>query len=362
MSKIVISGYYGFANAGDEAMLTAIIKSLRSLDPDVDIKVISGNPEVTAKTHQVKSIYRFNVLEVLSALAGCDLLVSGGGSLLQDVTSKRSLMYYLSIVALGRLLSKKVMLFAQGIGPIRNGFMRKLTKQVTSKADLITVRDKDSLYELRRLGVPESKVLRTADAVFTLPPEDIAYGRRLLDQFHIPTDKMLIALSVRNWQEDDSYLLELAKAADGLAQQRKAHIVLLPLQYPADVEACQRVQQFMDCKAASTVIKADCDTEGFLSLIGNFDLLIGMRLHALIFAAVMKVPFVAVSYDPKVDGFVKDISGVSAGRVNGLQAQQVISAAGQALLLRWDTCDVLRKLREKSQLNAEKAMDLIKKN
>lgn len=361
MSKIVISGYYGFANAGDEAMLTAIIKSLRSLEPEVEIKVISGNPELTAKTHQVKSLHRFNLFELLPALAGCDLLVSGGGSLLQDVTSKRSLMYYLSIVALAKLFSKKVMLFAQGIGPIRSSFMRKLTKQVASKADLITVRDKDSLYEMRRIGVPENKVEKTADAVFTLPQVDIEAGKEQLLKFNVPQDKMLIAISVRSWQEDDSYLLELAKAADGLAMKRKAHIVLLPLQYPADVEVCRRVQQFMDHKEDSTVLEIDTDTEGFLSIIGNFDLLVGMRLHALIFAAVMKVPFVAVSYDPKVDGFIKDVSGVCAGSVGNLQAQKVIAAAGQALLFREDTQDVLQKLREVSELNAQKAMELIKK-
>lgn len=361
MSKIVISGYYGFANAGDEAMLTAIIKSLQKLDPQVDIRVISGNPEQTTKIHQVKALHRFNLFELLPAIAGCDLLVSGGGSLLQDVTSKRSLVYYLSMVALAKLFSKKVMLFAQGIGPIRSNFMRKLTTHITSKADLITVRDKDSLYEMRRLGVPEQKLERTADAVFTLPPVETESGEALLLKFKVPQGKKLFAISVRNWQEDDSYLLELAKAADGLAMQRKAHIVLLPLQYPADIEACKRVQQLMDHKEDSTVLEVDCDTEGFLSLIGNFDLLIGMRLHALIFAAVMKVPFVAVSYDPKVDGFVKDISGICAGSVSNLQAQQVIAAAGEALLLRGDTQDMLQKLREKSELNAQKAMELIKK-
>ena len=94
MSKIVISGYYGFANAGDEAMLTAIIKSLRSTETAVELNVISGDPVGTAARHRVASIHRFNPLEIVPALAGCDLLISGGGSLLQDVTSKRSLLYY----------------------------------------------------------------------------------------------------------------------------------------------------------------------------------------------------------------------------------------------------------------------------
>ena len=120
MSKIVISGYYGFANAGDEAMLTAIIKALRSTEKSVDLTVLSGNPEATAAKHRVSSIYRFNPLEIFKSLYDCELLLSGGGSLLQDVTSKRSLLYYLSIIALGIILKKKVMLFAQGIGPIHS--------------------------------------------------------------------------------------------------------------------------------------------------------------------------------------------------------------------------------------------------
>ena len=217
---------------------------------------------------------------------------------LLTVTSKRSLLYYLSILGLGLLLGKKVMLFAQGIGPIHSGLLRKLTKVVCSHVNLITVRDQDSLYELRHIGIPPKKVQLTADAVMTLPQESKEQGRELLDKFGVPKDKMLIAISVRKWQDDDRYLLELAKAVDILSREYDAHVVILPLQYPVDVAACQRLQHFMVHKECSTVLTADCDTEQFLSLMGNFQLLIGMRLHALIFAAVMERPFVAISYAP----------------------------------------------------------------
>ncbi|MDO4920482.1 MAG: polysaccharide pyruvyl transferase CsaB [Phascolarctobacterium sp.] len=360
MSKIVISGYYGFANAGDEAMLTAIIKALRSTENSVGLTVISGNPQVTAARYKVNSIHRFNPWEILTALRSCDLLLSGGGSLLQDVTSKRSLLYYLSILALGLLLGKRVMLFAQGIGPIHSRLLRKLTQAVCSRVDLITVRDQDSLYELRRIGIPAEKVQLTADAVLTLPPEGPEQGKRLLQEFKVPQDKMLLAISVRKWQDDDRYLLELAKAADSLSEEFGAHVVLLPLQYPVDVEACTRLQHFMVHKDNSTVLTADCDTEQFLSLMGNFDLLIGMRLHALIFAAVMELPFAAVSYDPKIDGFVKDINGLTAGRVESLQAAQVVAAAKQALS-RGYCGDTLQKLRAKAMLNAKQALALLTK-
>ena len=361
MSKIVISGYYGFANAGDEAMLTAIIKALRSTEKSVDLTVLSGNPEATAAKHRVSSIYRFNPLEIFKSLYDCELLLSGGGSLLQDVTSKRSLLYYLSIIALGIILKKKVMLFAQGIGPIHSGILRRLTKLICSHVDLITVRDQDSLYELRRIGIPAEKVQLTADAVLTLPQEDIRQGKELLERFHVPQEKMLIAVSVRKWQDDDSYLLELAKAVDALVKRYDAHIVLLPLQYPVDMEACERLQHFMVRKSSSTILATNCDTEQFLSLMGNFNLLVGMRLHALIFAAVMELPFVAVSYDPKIDGFVKDIDGVSAGNVTNLQEKQILTAVKQALKVSQNSKDLLEKLRVKALLNSKEAFELLKR-
>ena len=361
MSRIVISGYYGFANAGDEAMLAAIIKALRSTEDAVELTVISGNPQVTAAQYGVTSIHRFNPLEIISSLRGCDLLLSGGGSLLQDVTSKRSLLYYLSILGLSLLLGKKVMLFAQGIGPIHSGLLRKLTKVVCSHVNLITVRDQDSLYELRHIGIPPEKVQLTADAVMTLPQESKEQGRELLDKFGVPKDKMLIAISVRKWQDDDRYLLELAKAVDILSREYDAHVVILPLQYPVDVAACQRLQHFIVYKECSTVLTADCDTEQFLSLMGNFQLLIGMRLHALIFAAVMERPFVAISYDPKIDGFVKDINGVTAGNVENLQSTQVVAAAKKALAPEAYCRGRLDKLRAKAMLNTKQAMALLTK-
>lgn len=359
MSKIVISGYYGFANAGDEAMLTAIIKSLRSKESNVQLTVISGNPEFTASKYRVNSIHRFNFLSIISALKESDLLLSGGGSLLQDVTSKRSLLYYLFIIGIGRFLNKKVMLFAQGIGPINSCFLRKLTKKVCSKADLITVRDTDSLTELKRIGINDSKVQLTADAVLTLPKADTGQGKILLKQASVPLHKKLIVISVRQWQKNN-YLTALAQGADILAEKYDAHIVFLPLQHAADKEICTLVQSEMKNSADSTVLDVKCDTEQFLSVIGNADLMIGMRLHALVFASVMEIPFAALSYDPKIEGFVKEISGISAGDVNELTCDSIVSAAEKALLGKEQHKQNLAQLRRKALLNTNLAFNLLR--
>ena len=90
MSNIVISGYYGFGNAGDEAMLCAIIDAIRKEEADAYITVISGNPKETSKKHNINAVGTFSALGILKAIANSDLVISGGGSLLQDATSIRN--------------------------------------------------------------------------------------------------------------------------------------------------------------------------------------------------------------------------------------------------------------------------------
>lgn len=105
--NIIISGYYGFNNAGDEAMLSAILNALRTAFSDPQITVISGNPEITAHTFHVHAISRFGMKDIIRSIIHSDLLISGGGSLLQDVTSWKSMVYYLSIIIIGVLFRKR---------------------------------------------------------------------------------------------------------------------------------------------------------------------------------------------------------------------------------------------------------------
>lgn len=106
MSNIVISGYYGFGNAGDEAMLNAIVDSIRDIEPTANITVISGNPSETSKKHNLQAVGTFAMFPIMSALMKADLLISGGGSLLQDATSIRNTYYYLSIMSMAKMLGK----------------------------------------------------------------------------------------------------------------------------------------------------------------------------------------------------------------------------------------------------------------
>ena len=353
MSKIVISGYYGFNNAGDEALLTAILAALRAVEPTVDITVISGNPGNTIAKHQVKSLYRFAAVRLLRAIREADLVISGGGSLLQDVTR----------IAAAKWKRKKVMLFAQGIGPIRSRLMRLLTRLVVNRADVITVRDRDSAEELARMGVPAAKVEVTADPVLMLNPESKVMGKAILTEAGLDPYKPIIGVSVREWPDNQRCLKQLAAALGKLSEEYNAQIAILPLQVSKDLADSKLLQSYLPkIRNRVALLQGDYSTEEFLSVIGSFRLLIGMRLHALIFAAVMQVPLMAISYDPKVDSFLKAIEAQAVGTVETLDAGNVEKAAeelwGRKPQLQEEHLVAMRKL---AQSTVSKAFALLHK-
>jgi len=357
-----MSGYYGFSNAGDEAMLTAIVTALQKQDPSVEITVISGHPQVTTALHPgVKAIHRFNPFGILAAMLRADLLLSGGGSLLQNVTSRFSLFYYLSLIGLAGLLGRHVMLFAQGIGPIHGGFCRWLTRKVCSLADLITVRDDGSLEDLSSMGMDTSNILVTSDAVFNLPPGCKETGKEQLRQFGLNTEQPIIAFALRHWRGEARFIREFARAADELQQLFHAQILFLPLQFPADAELSERVWQAMEQRQNVFILQQRCSTQTYQDIISNVQLLIGMRLHALVFAAINDVPFMAVSYDPKVDRFVDGMKGCVVNTIDHITSKE-ITAMAQKL---WDADghqgqEEILQLRQEAARNITRALALMK--
>ena len=362
MNKLVISGYYGFGNAGDEAMLLAMVSALRALDPQVAITVISGNPADTAKKHAVSAVHRLNLWGIARAIRASDLLISGGGSLLQDVTSGRSIFYYLGIMQLACFLGRPVMLYAQGIGPIRSRMARSFMKHIGNCIAGGTVRDEGSLVELAGLGVVKPKVSVTADPVLALEPASVESGRKILDSLGLGGEGPLIGFSVREWQGRDHYKNIFAAVADRLVAESGARIVFIPMQWPDDVQAAQRVAAKM--RKPHALIHQKCDTAELLSVVRNLDLLVGVRLHALIFAAVMERPFVGVSYDPKIDRFLETLGESHAGTLETLTCENLLAQIQQ---VQTDAAASERRrsrvaaLRAQALGNARFAMELLEK-
>jgi len=361
MSEIVISGYYGFANAGDEAMLAAMIEVLTDLDPNVKITVISGNPEDTKKRHGVAAVYRLNYPEIVRVLAKSDLLISGGGSLLQDVTSDRSLYYYLSIMMLAKKLGKPVMLYAQGIGPVCGSLARGAMRYIGNMVDLITVRDEGSRDELKRLKVTKPAIYVTADPVLAIHPVDKQIGRTILRKYGLEGATPLVGISVREWKDWSHYKQVLAQVTDHIMEEFGARVVYLPMQFPEDVAVAQKIVR--RAKHQPVLLNEEYTTSELLSLVGNLDMLIGIRLHALIFAAVMQVSMVGISYDPKIDRFLETVGDQHAGTLKNVTADSLLSRVREL----WPDInrpnqlkeERMNALRNKAFRNAELAIELI---
>ena len=166
--EAVISGYYGYDNLGDDAILYAISRQLSALEPPVRLTVLSQRPAETAACYGLRAVSRFSPIAVLRAIRKSDLLISGGGSLLQDRTSTRSVRYYLGVIRLAQLLRKPVFLYANGIGPLSREKNRRRVCKCIDSCSGVTLRDSDSLLELRTLGVTRQDILVTADPAFTL--------------------------------------------------------------------------------------------------------------------------------------------------------------------------------------------------
>lgn len=354
--KIVLSGYYGFDNAGDEALLLAISSSIRRLSPDSELVVFSGNPAKTARLHNLRAVYYMNPWAVVRELWQADLLISGGGSIFQDVTSSRSLFYYISVVVLARLFMKPVVFYAQGVGPVRRPFNRWLLGRVANRVNLITLRDQASRDFLQQLGVCRPPLQVTADPVFALKTSaaEIEGILTLFPFLHNKNTKK-VGVAVRQWSALEGYQEELALVLDRL-QEKGFEILFIPMDYPQDIRESERVMGFM--RQPARLLKQNLTTAQHLAVISQFDLMIGMRLHALIFAASCGIPFVGISYDPKIDAFL-DLFGLrplptGAGDMLG-EIESLLGNEAQLENMR----RIAHKLRVQSEENARLALQVL---
>lgn len=345
--RIVISGYYGFGNLGDEAVLAAMITALRSRIPAARITVLSGRPAQTRRLHNVAAIPRLGA-GVLQALAGADLFLSGGGSLFQDATSARSAVYYLGVLALAEALSRRTMVFAQGIGPLRRRAVRALAAAVLNRVSLLTVRDEDSLRALRELHVQRPAHV-VADPVFALEPAPEEHVRQLIGPRGVGPR---IGLALRPWPAAAS-VDAVVDALAGVRRELAASVVVFAFHPAQDLPLARTVAAALDGQ-----VVCDLPPREAMTAIGTVDLLVAARLHALICAVATGVPPVGLSYDPKIDALFRRIGVGHLLPLAGLQAGQVQQAVLAAWQGRAETGDRLRQAAERLRNDALRAADL----
>ena len=359
----VISGYYGYKNSGDETLLFAILKSLREEKEDARILVLSGNPKETEKMYGVHALNRYSILKIRKEIGRAKLLIFGGGSLLQDVTSSKSLWYYLTVIRQALCKKTPVMIYANGIGPVNKEKNRKKVRDILNRADKITLRDEASLAQIEKMGVASDKVEITADPALTLSACNKMRVDEIFEYEGTKREKKLLGVSVRAWKNTKpSYLEELAKGITEICEKYDCAPVFIPLQYPDDVNISKKLQNLI--KTESYLVKNQYSAEEMIGIFSACHLCLGMRLHALIYAAQSGVPAIGLSYDPKVNGFLEYVGVKEKVDVERFEKEELLKLADE-LFENYDEKTVsLTEKTQKLQLLAQKnvafAMEFMK--
>ncbi len=281
MVKVAISGYYGFKNFGDEAILTVLINHLKQLK-DIDITVFSSDIDYTSSTYSVNSVKRFDIKNVIKTIQNSDVLISGGGSLLQDVTSLKSVVYYSLIIALGLLFNKKVIIFAQGIGPLNKKLSQLIVRNLLKNCTLVTVRDEKSLALLNNWNIHANLV---CDPIYSLnvTPEP---------------DNGAIGVQLREFKTMNYNLLH--KLALFIARKfRDKKVEIFSLQESQDLELSKRFEHIL--KTLNPELKTEIITDDIINRISKLSYLIAMRFHAILVALKCGIKTCAINYDVKVE-------------------------------------------------------------
>ena len=381
--NVFIVGYYGFENAGDEAILHAIITELKALRPEIRFTAASFNPAGTSERHGIQAISWRDNLAMFDAIADADLTILGGGGLFHDywglnpnlfLTHLQSgVGFFTAPAILAALLEKPLMLYAVGVGPLFSGPAKRFTRVACEAASAITVRDKASKLLLESIGVAGERISVTADPVFGLFVEDPVAIQAVMP-VDSETRRPLIAVSVRDWQvgvQKDFWEPELARALDQFLADQGGTILFVALGRLAgekenDEVVSERIRSQMRYRDNSIVVSRDLPTSELLNLFGLCDLTVAMRLHALIFSALKRVPFVALSYDPKIDGLIEQIGSPDVIDVKSLEANTLVRAMSEALArtgeFRTDIPQKLRVLAGMARQNAHIALATLQQN
>lgn len=373
MVKVLISGYYGFHNLGDEAILTSLIDELNTAAKgEVEITVLTNTPKETAEQFGIKTVKRDALFQVIGAMRKTDILLNGGGSLLQDNTSNRSIYYYLAVMKLARLFGKRVASISCGIGPIHSRFNRWLVRRAVDQSFFTTVRDPDSYDLLRQLGADMTRVSVTSDLVLGLPIQNADAGDAILEASGISkaqrSEKPVLAMAMRAKDFTRPEMLERLEKLILMLSETYT-VVFLPFFYKADMKLKDLLARGTHAEALRgryTFLGVKCSAEEYMSLLANCAVLVGTRLHAMIFSLMAGTPFVGVSYDPKVDSFLglvglKPISQIA--EFSETQIAEAVAKIGSSLeQQRGEVAKQREKLRKSMGINALWLESLVSSN
>lgn len=286
MTKFVVSGYIGFDNFGDEAIAGTLTSFLKDNGAE-KITLLSSNPQKTAELYGVNSV---GMLNFVKPIWETDVFISGGGSLLQDVTSLKSLIYYLALIMFAQVLGKKTIIFAQGFTPFKTRIGKFLTKFVLKRCDKVTVRDKKSQELLNNMGISSELV---SDPVFGMEVPKVL-------------EKRGVGVQLRSFPTLNEFFLY--NLADKIAEKfPKEEIKLFSMQDSLDLPVLKFFSDLLSDRGLKSKIYNNLTVQENIEEISKLEYLVGMRFHAALVAAKAGVKVLGINYDVKVLNLSKSV-------------------------------------------------------
>ena len=292
MKKVLVSGYIGFNNFGDEAIFYTLSNHLKKLG--CDVSVLCSNKDIVKEKYNVKTYGFKNLFEIFIAITSCNILISGGGSLLQNKTSNFSLFYYLFIILTAKLFLKKTIIFAQGIEPINGKIQTFITKWILKTTDFISVRDENS-YELLKKWNLKPNLL--SDPIYSII-EDIKIKDNKEEE---------IIVQLRDFKNiNQKFLKDLADALEENCSNKK--ISVFSFQDEIDEKPCKQFIELLKQKNIKANYIPNKPIKETIEIVNNSKYMISTRLHGVLISHALNVKTFALIYDKKLETFAKELN------------------------------------------------------
>ncbi|MDT8404340.1 polysaccharide pyruvyl transferase family protein [Sulfuriflexus sp.] len=382
--KIVLSNSYGTLNTGDEALLESLIDEINELNEEIEMCILSLFPEESKKRHPEHTIVYSGVVKGFFAtwkvIHKADLLIVGGGGLIQDSSSFGNLLFHLSRPVMAIISGTPFAGVGLGVGPLRRKTGRWLTKIILRKAQKLCVRDKASLDVCKEIGIPEENISVCADLALTLGYGEVPVNNRYFNKICNLKRKHehLIGLSFRPEpgkhrlservsSQFEEQLHELCKAIDRIQSERDAIFVFISMHPEQDDLIANKIQLLIKKTDQFLIVPGGLSPRIVMHIVKQFDLMLGMRLHSLVFSARGYIPFIGLGYDPKVMEFCEQVGQEEYMLpLQRLDAGTVANTAERALLNKLEICrnlkDRITELQARSNTNKNCIKDALGSN
>ncbi|HJU81622.1 MAG TPA: polysaccharide pyruvyl transferase family protein [Acidimicrobiia bacterium] len=344
VERVLVCGYYGFGNTGDEAILSVLVEDLRHLYGDCEISVLSGDPVTTSGHFNVVGIPWQSPADLIAAARRSDLMVLGGGGLIQDyngfdssqmLTAWHGDVIWAEFALFARMLQKPLAIYGVGVGPLHTEEGKDAARLVFSLAATASVRDQESLSLLGEISVSTEKIVLGGDPVFRLEPTTTQAIDSILNMEGIPVGERTVGVCLRPWRSGLPSK-EIAAALDEIIEDQDARVVFLPFQVAPtrnenDSHAAHEVMLAMKRGDRAGIVRGAYGPREKLALFSQFDTVLAMRLHAAMFGLKAGKPTVAIAYDRKVESMMSDLglSGLALP-LEGLTSEAIVTTLEKA--------------------------------